>query len=60
MSRLWKTLIVISLVLNATSLVYVYALLHSNPYGPQYYETEQLKMDVRELKLELDKLKESQ
>lgn len=50
MSRLWKVLVSISLVLNAVCLLYIYAVLHPNPHGPQYYETQQMKLELRLLK----------
>lgn len=60
MSRLWQTLVMISLALNGVCLLYVYAILHPNPYGKQYYETEQMKMDLLQLKLDLSELKAAQ
>lgn len=57
MSRLWKILVLISLVLNGVCLLYVYVLIHPNPYGQQYYETEQTKMELRQLKDELSETK---
>ena len=60
MSRLWKTLAVISLMLNGVCLLYVYALIHPNPYDKQYYEMEQIKMDLRQLKLELGEIRATQ
>ena len=60
MSRLWKMMVVISLMLNGVCLLYVYALIHPNPYGKQYYETEQIKIDLRQLKLELEEVKAKQ
>lgn len=60
MPRFWKALIVISLVLNAVCLLYVYALSHPNPYGPHYYETEQMKLDIRQLKSEISDIKSAQ
>jgi len=60
MSRLWKTLVVISLILNGICLLYAYAFSHPNPYGTQYYESEQMKMDLRHLKLELSEIKAAQ
>lgn len=53
MSRVWKILVVLSLVLNGVSLLYLYAFSHPNPYGPQYYETEQIKLELRQLRTEL-------
>lgn len=58
MSRLWKFLVVISLLLNGVCLLYVYLLLHPNPYGPQYYETEQTKLELSQLKDELGETKD--
>ena len=60
MSHLWKMMVVISLMLNGVCLLYVYAQLHPNPYGKQYYETEQIKMDLRQLQLELEEIKAKQ
>lgn len=57
MSRIWKILVVVSLVLNALCLLYGYAYTHPNPYGQQYYETEQIKLELRQLKDELVELK---
>lgn len=57
MSRLWKILVVLSLLLNGVSLLYVYALLNPNPYGRQYYETEQTRLELRQLKEELAEFK---
>lgn len=57
MSRVWKILVALGLVLNAVCLLYVYALSHSNPYGLQYYENEQLKLELRQLKDELAEIK---
>ncbi|MGE5486179.1 MAG: hypothetical protein ACM3PQ_00085 [Methanosarcina sp.] len=50
MPRLWKVLTGLSLVLNAVCLLYLYALSHPNPYGTQYYETEQMKLELRQMK----------
>lgn len=60
MPRLWKMMVVISLMLNGVCLLYVYALSYPNPYGKQYYETEQIKMDLRQLQLELEEIKAKQ
>ena len=57
MSRLWKVLIVLSLALSAACALYVYALLHQNPYGMQYYETQQLKLELDQLRVEMAELK---
>ena len=57
MSRLWKVLIVLSLALSAACALYVYALLHPNPYGTQYYETQQLKLELQQLRVEMAELK---
>lgn len=56
MTRLWKSLVVLSLLLNGVSLVYLYAVLHPNPYSPQHYETEQIKLDLDMLKNEIQRL----
>lgn len=53
MSRVWKALVVLSLVLNVVCVLYLYALSHPNPYSPQYYETEQIKLELRQLRNEL-------
>lgn len=58
MSRLWKIFVMASLALNSVCLLYVYALLYPNPYGQQYYETEQTKMELRQLKDELGETKD--
>lgn len=50
MSRVWKALVVLSLVLNGVCLLYLYAFSHPNPYGQQYYETEQIKLELRQLR----------
>jgi len=57
MSRTWKILLIISLVLNGICLLYLYAYSHPNPYDRQYYETEQLKLELRQLIDELAALK---
>lgn len=57
MSRTWKILLIISLVLNGVCLLYLYAYSHPNPYDRQYYETEQLKLELRQLSDELAALK---
>lgn len=57
MSRMWKILVVVSLVLNGVCLLYVYALLNPNSYGKQYYETEQIKMDLVRVKEELAEIR---
>lgn len=57
MSRMWKTFVIVSLVLNGVCLLYVYALLNPNPHGRQYYETEQIKMDLARVKEELAEIK---
>lgn len=57
MSRLWKILLVASLLLNGVCLLYLYAFSHPNPYGPAYYETEQMKMELRQLREEVKELK---
>lgn len=59
MSRRWKILVVVSLALNGVCLLYVYALLNPNPYGKQYYEAEQIKMDLAQVKEELAEIKAS-
>lgn len=53
MPRLWKILTSLSLALNAIGLLYLYALSHPNPYGAQYYENEQMKLELRQLKDEV-------
>lgn len=60
MSRLWKVLIVLSLSLSALCALYIYALLHPNPYGMQYYEAQQLKLELHQLKEEMAELKAAQ
>lgn len=57
MSRTWKILLIISLILNGVSLLYLYAYSHPNPYDRQYYETEQIKLELRQLRDELAALK---
>lgn len=57
MSRMWKILVVVGLALNGVCLLYVYALLNPNPYGKQYYETEQIKMDLVQIKEALAEIK---
>lgn len=59
MSRVWKVLVVLSLVLNGVCLLYLYAFSHPNPYSPQYYETEQIKLELRQVRDELDALRAS-
>ncbi len=59
MSRFWKGLVMISLLLNGVCLLYVYALLHPNPHGEQYYETEQIKQDILRIKDELGGIREA-
>lgn len=57
MPRFWKCLVVISLLLNGIALLYLYALIHPNPHNAQFYETAQMKMELRRLKDELDSIK---
>ena len=57
MSRAWKILLIISLILNGVCLLYLYAYSHPNPYDRQYYETEQIKLELRQLRDELAALK---
>lgn len=54
MPRLWKVLTSLSLALNAVCFLYLYAFTHPNPYGTQYYETEQMKLELRQLKDEME------
>ena len=54
MSCLWKTLVVINRVLSGVCLRYVYVLMHPNPYGERCYDAEQLALELRQLKLELE------
>lgn len=60
MSRLWKILVVLCLLLNGVSLLYLYAFSHPNPYGQQYYENEQTRMELRQIKEELAEFKSAQ
>lgn len=60
MSKLWKILVAINLALSAVILLIMYALTHPNPYSRQYYEQEQLKMDLRQVRQELDAMKSAQ
>jgi len=57
MSRIWKILVALSLTLNGVCLLYVYALSHPNPYGRQYYETEQIRQDLRQIREDLNEIK---
>jgi hypothetical protein len=57
MPRLWKILTSLSLALNAVCLLYLFALGHPNPYSTQYYETEQMKLELRQLRDELTELR---
>jgi hypothetical protein len=50
MSRIWKVLVVLSLALNGICLLYLVAFSHPNPYGSPYYETEQIKMELRQMR----------
>ncbi|WP_157691531.1 hypothetical protein [Noviherbaspirillum autotrophicum] len=59
MSRAWKVLTVLSLVLNGVCLLYLYAISHPNPYSSQYYETEQVKLELRQLRNGLCELRAS-
>lgn len=60
MSRFWKTLILACAVSSAASLLYAYAAAHPNPYSREHYELEQLRMEVRQLKQELEELRNRQ
>ncbi|SDM87834.1 hypothetical protein SAMN05720382_102621 [Polaromonas sp. JS666] len=60
MSRLWKVLIVLSLALSAVCALYICALLYPNPYSTQYYETQQLKLELHQLRVEMAELKATQ
>jgi hypothetical protein len=60
MSHAWKVLVVLSLALNGVCLLYLYAFSHPNPYSAQYYETEQIKLELHQVKQQLDALNPAQ
>lgn len=56
----WKALSVANLLLALIALFYAYAANHPNPYGPEYYEREQMKLELRTVVQELETIRKTQ
>lgn len=60
MTNFWKVLAVLNSLVALLAAFYAYAAHNPNPYGPDYYEREQIKLELRRLAEELDSLREKQ
>lgn len=59
MTIFWKALSAVSMFVALLALTYAYAASHPNPYGPEYYEREQMKQELRAVVRELEEIRKT-